>query len=97
MVKSLPAMQETQVQSLGREIPWRREWEPTPVFLPREFHGQRSLMGYGPWGCKELDTTKQLVLSLFELSVCINKQRYHFVNKSPYSQSYVFSNSHVGM
>ena len=32
------------------KIPWRREWQPTPVFLPREFHGQRSLVGYGPWG-----------------------------------------------
>ena len=39
------------------KIPWRREWEPTPIFLPGEFHGQRRLAGYGPWGCKELDTT----------------------------------------
>ena len=31
-------------------IPWRREWLPSPVFLPREFHGQRSLVGYSPWG-----------------------------------------------
>ena len=36
---------------------WRREWQPTPVFLPGEFHGQRSLAGYSPWGCKESDTT----------------------------------------
>ena len=35
--------------------PWRREWPSTPVFLPREFHGQRSLVGYSPWGCKESD------------------------------------------
>ena len=33
------------------------EWQPTPVFLPGKSHGQRSLLGYGPWGCKELDTT----------------------------------------
>ena len=46
------------------KIPWRREWLPTPVFLPGEFHGQRSLAGYCPWGCKELDTTEQLILSL---------------------------------
>ena len=39
------------------KIPWRREWQPTPVFLPREFHGQRSLVGYSPWGHKESDTT----------------------------------------
>ena len=38
-VKYLPAVQETQVQSLGQEDPWRREWQPTPVFLPGEFHG----------------------------------------------------------
>ena len=45
-----------------RKILWRREWQPTPVFLPGEFHGQRSLVGYSPWGCKELDTTEPLTL-----------------------------------
>ena len=47
-VKSLPTMWETQVRSLGPEDPWKREWQPTPVFLPREFHGQRNLAGYSP-------------------------------------------------
>ena len=42
---------------LGK-TPWRREWIPTPVFLPGEFHGQRSLAGYSPWGLKELDTQR---------------------------------------
>ena len=51
-------MQETQVQSLGQEDPWRREWLTTPVFLPGEFHGQGRLTGYSPWGCKELDMTE---------------------------------------
>ena len=41
-----------------RKIPWRRAWQPTPVFLPGESNGQRSLAGYSPWGCKELDTTE---------------------------------------
>ena len=41
-----------------RNIPWRRTWQPTPVFLPGESHGQRSLAGYCPWGDKELDTTE---------------------------------------
>jgi len=41
-----------------RKIPWRREWQPTPVFLPGESHGQRSLVGYSPRGCKESDTTE---------------------------------------
>ena len=40
------------------KIPWRRKWQPTPVFLPGKSHGQRSLAGYSPWGCKELDTTE---------------------------------------
>ena len=45
------------------KIPWRREWPPNPVFLPGKSHGQRSLGGYSPWRCKELDTTEQLTLS----------------------------------
>ena len=65
MVKNLPAMQEIQVLSLGWEIPWRRKWQPTPVFLHGEFHGQRSLAGYSPWDCKESDTTERLTLLLF--------------------------------
>ena len=40
--------------------PWRREWQPTPVFLPGESRGQRSLVRYSPWGHKESDTTKRL-------------------------------------
>ena len=43
-----------------RKISWRREWQPTPVFLPAKSHGQRSLAGYSLWGCKELDTTELL-------------------------------------
>ena len=46
------------------KIPWRREWLPTPVFLPGEFHGQRSLEGYSPQDPKESDMTEQLTLSL---------------------------------
>ena len=41
-------------------IPWRRKWHPTPVFLPRKSHGQRSPVGYSPCGCKESDMTYQL-------------------------------------
>ena len=39
------------------KIPWRREWQPTPVFLPGKSHGQRNLVGYNPQSHKELDTT----------------------------------------
>ena len=45
-------------------IPCRREWQPTAVFLPGEFHGQKSLAGYSPWGRRESDTTERLTLSL---------------------------------
>ena len=59
MVKNLSAMEETWVQSLGWEYPLeQRECIPTPVFLPGEFHEQRSLTGYSPWGHKETDTTE---------------------------------------
>ena len=47
MVKNLPAMRRPGLDPWGRKIPWRKEWLPTPVFLPGEFHGQRSLVGYG--------------------------------------------------
>ena len=57
MVQNLPAMQETRVQSLGQEDPLERKWQPTPVFLLGKSHGQRSLEGYSPQGCKESDTT----------------------------------------
>ena len=43
-------------------IPWRRKWQPHPVFLPGEFHGQRSLVGYSPWGRKESDSTEARML-----------------------------------
>ena len=59
-LKHLPAIWETWVRSLVRKIPWRRKWQPTPVFLPGESHGWRSLVGYSPRGCKESDTTEQL-------------------------------------
>ena len=47
-----------------RKIPWRRKWQPTPVFLPGKSHGQRSLAGYSPWGRKESDTIEWLTLSI---------------------------------
>ena len=58
MVKDLPAMQETRVGSLRQEDPMEKGMATTPIFLPGEFHGLRSLVGYSPWGCKESDTTE---------------------------------------
>ena len=48
------------VPPLGQDDPWRRAWKPAALFLPGESHGQRSLAGYSPWGCKESDTTERL-------------------------------------
>ena len=54
MVKNLPVMQETLVE----KIPWKRKWQPTPVFLPGESQGQGSLVGCHLWGRAESDTTE---------------------------------------
>ena len=71
-----------QVQSLGREdlleegwvgkISWKRAWQPTPVFLPGESHGQRSLAIHSPWDCKESDMTEQLSVSLETREYLVN-------------------------
>ena len=63
MVKNLPATWETLAQSLGQEDPLRRACQPTAVFLPGEFRGQRSLVGYSPWGRRESDTTERTTCS----------------------------------
>ena len=60
MVKRLPAMQETQVRSLGWKILWRRKWQPAPVLLPGKTRGHRIMVGYCQWGRKESDMTEQL-------------------------------------
>ena len=59
-VENLPPMQETWVQSLGQEHPLEKGMATQSIYLPREFHGQRRLAGYSPWGHKESDTTEQL-------------------------------------
>ena len=52
-----------------RKISWRRKWQPTSVFLPGESHGQRNLVGYNPWSCKESGTTEATQ------QACIRAQR----------------------
>ena len=61
-------MQETWVPSLGGEDPWRRKWLPTPVILPGESHGQRSLIGYSPKGHKKSES-KSVGLRIFCLEL----------------------------
>ena len=64
MVKNLPAIRRPGFDPWVRKIPWRREWQPTPVFLPEESHGQRSWEGHSPWAHKESDMAERLTLSL---------------------------------
>ena len=64
MVKNLPAnagdvREQGSIPGLGK-IPWRRKWQPTPVFLSGKFSGQRNLAGHSPWGHKVSDTTEDL-------------------------------------
>ena len=65
-----------------RKLPWRRKWQPTPVFFAGKFHEQRSLVGYSPWGHKDLDTTEHThihlsihpsIISLYTKVYCVNK------------------------
>ena len=64
MVKNLPAStgatgDSGSIPGSGRS-PWSRKWQPTPVLLPGESYGQKILVGYSPWGHKELDTTERV-------------------------------------
>ena len=67
--KNLPVVQKTGALSLGQEDPWGRKWQTTPVFLSGEFHGQKSLAGYSPWGRKESDLTEPPTLSFISTLV----------------------------
>ena len=72
MVKNLPAMWETGFDPWVGKIPRRRDQLPTPVVLPGESHGQRSLVGYSPWGCRvghDLPATLGLLLYPGECSI----------------------------
>ena len=95
MVKNLPAMQETQVQSLGQEDPRRREWQPT------QYSCLENPMERGVWWVRVHGVAKSQTwlkhLSMHALRQHIKKQRHYFVDKGPSSQSYGFSSSHVWM
>ena len=80
-VKNLPAMQETQESGFDPwvfgKMPWRRKWQPTPVFLPEKSHGQRSLVGHSLRGHKQQDMTKQpsthLVIWLHQVPIVAHR------------------------
>ena len=71
MVKNLLQWERSRFDPWVRKILWRRKWQPTSVFLPGKTHGQRSLVGYSPWGHKESDTTERLTHEqLINLLIC---------------------------
>ena len=62
MVKNIPANAgDARFNPCVEKVPWRRKWQPTLVFLPAKSHGQRSPLGYSPWGCKESDITEHRI------------------------------------
>ena len=73
MVKNPPAnavrRKTHQFDPWVRKIPWRREWQSTPVFLPGKSHGQRSLAGYSPWSSKEVDTTNTFCVPITDAAL----------------------------
>ena len=70
MVKNLPECRRCRFNPWVGKIPWRREWLPIPVFLPGESHGQRNLVGYSPWGRKDLDVTEQWTFNRDRVEIC---------------------------
>ena len=81
-VKRLSAMLETWVRPLGREDPLKKEIATHSSILAGKSHGQRSLVGYSPWGCKELDTTEWLYFTYFNGSEVVSHCGFdlHFSN-----------------
>ena len=78
--------------TLGK-IPWRRAWQPTPVFSPGESHGQRNLAGYSPWGCKGSDTTEATKHSIAQGSKRDSREPLYF-NKLSFIRLLTIINHH---
>ena len=78
IVRNLPTMQDTWVQSLGQEDPLEKGMATTTVFWPVEFHGQ-NLAGYSPWGSKEQDTTERLTTQTLATCAVIH-HIYHIID-----------------
>ena len=68
--------------SLFTSMQWRRKWQPTPVFLPGESHGRRSLVGCSPWGHEESDTTEQLHFTSVYVKFCNHSETQFLVYKN---------------
>ena len=95
MVRNLPAnvgrRKSCKFNPWIRKIPWRRKWQPTPVFLPGKLCEQRSLVGYSPWGCKESDRTEHACTDARRLRLEKLRMRLHklILTGLPQSQSWV--------
>ena len=84
-------MLETWVQSLGRKIPWSREWQPTPVFLYGEFLGEGNLAGYSPWSHKESDTTERL------MHMCAHTHTHTYTQTQTQTHTHTHTHTHTLM
>ena len=62
------------------KIPWRRKWQPTPAFLLGKSHGQSSLAGYGPQGCKELDMAEHACMHTIAILLLKERNRCQNIN-----------------
>ena len=78
------------------KIPWRRKRQPTLVFLPGKSHGQRILVGYSPWGCKESDKTKHITLESVKFVVMLTCLSVDVTLdwQAPYEKSSTLTNTH---
>ena len=75
-----------------RKIPWRRKWQPTPVFLPGKSHGQRSLAGYGPWGHKESDMTSNKHFHFFSFSYT---HTHTYTHTDTHTHKYIYMYTYI--
>ena len=96
MVKKLPANTGGagdlgSIPGFGK-IPWGRKWQAIPVFLPGESHGERNLVGYSPWGCKQLDLTEHT----YKPSV-LSCHNYSFVFIKSTNMTMILVDSHLLM
>ena len=89
----------TYIYIFSLDIYWRREWQPTLVFLLGEYYGQRSLVGYSPWGCKESDTTEGLTLSftiyMHYVYMCIHTYTVHIYILFHILFHYIYTHIHI--
>ena len=85
---------EAQDWSLFREDPWRREWLPTPIFLPGKSHEQRDLVGYSPWGRKESDMTNTFTFTLVNAFITQHNGLFLFFVCEDHMQVFNFFSEH---